>query len=239
MKTNILVGVLGGLGPEATCEFFKKIIKFSHAETDQEHLDLLIYNNPKVPDRTKAIMGLGESSVPELINGLQLLERSGVEFIVIPCISSHYFLKEMQESISIRIISAVSEIASYIHKTYREAKKVGVLATTGTIKGMVFDKVFENYSVTLITPNEQDQKTVMEIIYGIDGIKAGNLGNTPRKKLVEIGNHLISDGADVIIAGCTEIPLVLKENDLEVPIIDSLEVLAISTILAAGGRIRT
>ena len=141
-------------------------------------------------------------------------------------------------SISIPIISVVSEIASYIHKTYREAKKVGLLATTGTIKGMVFDKVLENYALTLITPNEQDKKTVMEIIYGIDGIKAGNLGNTPRKNLIEIGNHLISDGANVVVAGCTEIPLVLKKNDLEVPIIDSLEVLAISTILAAGGKIR-
>ena len=198
----------------------------------------MIYNNPKVPDRTKAIMGLGESPVPEMINGLQLLERSCVEFIVIPCITSHYFLKEMQENISIPIINVVSEIASYIHKTYREAKKVGCLATTGTIKGMIFDKVFENYALTLITPNEQDQKTVMEIIYGIDGIKAGNLGNTPRKNLIEIGNHLISVGANVVVAGCTEIPLVLKEGDLEVPIIDSLEVLAISTILAAGGKIR-
>ena len=238
MKSNALIGVLGGLGPEATCAFFKKLIKLSHAEKDQDHLEILIYNNPKVPDRTKAIIGEGESPLTAMVNGLRLLDRAGVNIIVIPCVTSHFYLKEMQASVSIPIISVVNEVASYIKIKYGNDKKVGVLATTGSIRGKVFDQAFKQHHLSLITPTVQDQLIVMESIYGADGIKAGNLGDTPKKKLIEIGRQLISRGADILVAGCTEIPLVLSKDDFVVPIVDSLEVLAISTILAAGGLIR-
>ncbi len=228
-----LIGIIGGMGPEATALFFNKIIKNTPAKKDQDHFRILIYNNPKIPDRTKAILGKGESPLKELINSANLLKKSGVDFLTIPCISSHYYYEHLQKAIDIQILHIVEETLFSIKSKFNQAKRIGLLATSGTIHGRLFHKAFEKHGLSIIVPNKRNQEVLMDAIYGRNGIKAGVTVGEPKDKILRIADALIKDGAEIIIGGCTEIPLVIGNNDLTVPFIDTLEELAIATVKKA------
>ena len=129
-----VIGVLGGMGPEATLSLYEEIIRATPASKDQEHIRVIIDSNPKVPDRTAAIIGNGESPVPEMVKSGKALERAGADFIIIPCISAHFFLEELREKLNLPIISAFEATADQIVGEHPEIKTVGLLATTGTIQ---------------------------------------------------------------------------------------------------------
>lgn len=232
-KKTKLIGILGGMGPEATASFFYKIIKNTPAKKDQDHLRVLIYNNPKIPDRTKAILGKGESPLNELINSANLLKNSGVDFLTIPCISSHYYYEHLQNAVNIPILHIVEETLSSIKSKFNQAKRVGLLATSGTIHSRLFHKIFEKYGLTIIAPNKRNQEILMDAIYGRNGIKAGVTAGVPKDKILRIADTLIRDGAEIIVGGCTEIPLVINEDNLTIPFVDTLEELAIATVKKA------
>jgi len=111
-----IIGILGGMGPEATLDCFARIIKNTPAKKDQEHLRVIIDSNPKVPDRTAAIIGEGESPIPTLVAGCLSLQRAGADFIIIPCVSAHFFLEEIQEQIELPILSIFDAIAETIRR---------------------------------------------------------------------------------------------------------------------------
>jgi len=218
-----IIGILGGMGPEATIDLFYKIIKFTPAEKDQDHLRIIIDNNPKIPDRTAAILGKGEDPLPALRESAQNLEKAGADFIIIPCNTAHYFLPSIQESVKIPILNMIEETAKETQKKILSIKKVGLLASKGVYKAEIYNQYFKKYNIEVISPEEKDEKEVMEVIYAI---KAGNLSKEVKKKILQIAQKLIDKGAEAIIAGCTEIPLILKEGDVSVPTIDPTQVLA-------------
>ena len=229
-----IVGVLGGMGPEATSDLFQKIIKQTPASKDQDHLRIIIDNNPKIPDRTPAVLGTGESILPSMLETARNLKRAGVDFIVIPCVTAHYFLSDLRKEIDIPIVSIVEELANELNNHFPEAKKIGLISTTGTIKGRVFQGKLEEMGREVLVPTEEDQKgLVMEAIYGKTGIKAGYTGLENKRKIVEVAERLIGRGAQGVIAGCTEIPLVLKDEDIAVPLFDTLLILAKAAIREA------
>lgn len=225
-----LIGILGGMGPEATASFFHKIIKNTPAKKDQDHLRVLIYNNPKIPDRTKAILGKGESPLKELINSANLLKNSGVDFLTIPCISSHYYYEHLKNAVNIPILHIVEETLFSIKAKFNQATRIGLLATSGTIHGRLFHKTFEKHGLTIIAPSKRNQEILMDAIYGKKGIKAGITSEDLKNKILKVADTLVKSSAEVIIGGCTEIPLVIGNNDLTVPFIDTLEELAIATV---------
>ena len=106
-----VIGILGGLGPEATVFIFQKILQHTPASKDQEHLRILIDNNPKIPERLPAILGSGPDPVPMMVSSGQALTRAGAEFIIIPCVSAHYFLPELRRKITLPILSMLDEAA--------------------------------------------------------------------------------------------------------------------------------
>jgi len=218
-----IIGILGGMGPEATIDLFYKIIKFTPAEKDQDHLRIIIDNNPKIPDRTAAILGKGEDPLPALRESAQNLEKAGADFIIIPCNTAHYFLPSIQESVKIPILNMIEETAKETQKKILSIKKVGLLASKGVYKAEIYNQYFKKYNIEVISPEEKDEKEVMEVIYAI---KAGNLSEEVKKNIISIAQKLIDKGAEAIIAGCTEIPLMLKEGDISAPIIDPTQVLA-------------
>jgi aspartate racemase len=232
-----VIGVLGGMGPEATLELLGKILKLTGARTDQEHLRIVIVNNPKVPNRTLAIQGKGPSPMPELRRSARALERAGADFIVIPCVTAHYFYAPLSRATRLPIVHLVRELVSYVRAQYPALHTVGLLATTGTLETGLFQKTFANTSVTVLTPSARSQKQqVMHAIFAKKGIKA--VGPTPWSKVLiaDAANTLTSRGAQLIIAGCTEIPLVLHDGDLPVPVVDALTVLARVAVERARGR---
>ncbi|MEM2136932.1 MAG: amino acid racemase [Candidatus Methanomethylicia archaeon] len=225
-----IIGILGGLGPEATAELFLRIIKATPARRDQDHIPIIIYNNPKVPDRTAAILYGGENPLPELIKTARMLERFGVDFIIMPCNTAHYYYDALKSSVKIPFLNMIELTVKRVREMYPEVKVAGLLATTGTVRTGLYQKFFEDYGVNVIVPGDEDQKLVMRGIY--DGVKAGDnvLG---RKLLLEVANKLVVDGAELMVLGCTEISVVIKSGDLSVPIIDPLQVLAEESVKMA------
>ncbi|MBA3061777.1 MAG: amino acid racemase [Atribacteria sp.] len=218
-----IIGILGGMGPEATIDLFYKIIKFTPAEKDQDHLRIIIDNNPKIPDRTAAILGKGEDPLPALQETAQNLEKAGADFIVIPCNTAHYFLSSIQESVNIPVLNIIEETAKETKKRIPQIKKVGLLASIGVYKSGIYHQYFKKFNIEVISPQEKDKEEIMRVIYTI---KAGDLSKRVKKNILKTTQKLIDKGAEAIIAGCTEIPLILKEGDVSVPLIDPTQILA-------------
>ncbi|MCK4240745.1 MAG: amino acid racemase [Candidatus Atribacteria bacterium] len=218
-----IIGILGGMGPEATVDLFYKIIKFTPAKRDQDHLRIIIDNNPRIPDRTAAILGKGEDPLPALQETAQNLEKAGADFIIIPCNTAHYFLSQVQKSVKIPILDMIKETAQETQKRISQIQKVGLLASIGVYKTETYHQHFKKFNIEVISPEENDKEEVMKIIYAV---KSGNLSDGIKKDILKIAQKLIDKGAEAIIAGCTEIPLILKEGDVSVPFIDPTQILA-------------
>ena len=218
-----IIGILGGMGPEATIDLFYKIIKSTPAEKDQDHLRIIIDNNPKIPDRTAAILGKGEDPLPALQETARNLEKAGADLIIIPCNTAHYFLPSIQESVKIPILNMIEETAKETQRKTPQIKKVGLLASIGTYKMEIYHQHFKKFNIEVISPEEKDKKEVMKVIYAV---KAGDLSEEVKRNILKIAQKLIDKGVEAIITGCTEIPLILKEGDVSVPIIDPTQVLA-------------
>ena len=218
-----IIGILGGMGPEATIDLFYKIIKSTPAEKDQDHLRIIIDNNPKIPDRTTAILGKGEDPLPALQETARNLEKAGADLIIIPCNTAHYFLPSIQESVKIPILNMIEETAKETQRKTPQIKKVGLLASIGTYKMEIYHQHFKKFNIEVISPEEKDKEEVMKVIYAV---KAGDLSEEVKRNILKIAQKLIDKGVEAIITGCTEIPLILKEGDVPVPIIDPTQVLA-------------
>jgi aspartate racemase len=218
-----VIGILGGMGPEATIDLFYKIIKFTPADKDQDHLRIIIDNNPKIPDRTAAILGKGGNPLPALQETAKNLEKAGADFIIIPCNTAHYFLSSIRESVRIPVLNMIEETAKDIQQRIPQIQKVGLLASVGTYKTEIYQQQFKKLNIKVVYPDEKDKDVVMKVIYAI---KAGNLSEKIRKNILKITQKLIDKRAEAIVAGCTEIPLILKEGDIPVPLIDPTQVLA-------------
>ena len=136
------IGILGGMGPEATIDLFTKLVKSTKVKKDQDHLRILIDNNPKIPDRTLAIQKKGPSPIPRLIQSAKLLERAGADFIIIPCVTVHHFYDRLQERVDIPILHIVEETWKFIRTQLKGIHCIGVLATTGTIQTGLFQRFF-------------------------------------------------------------------------------------------------
>lgn len=225
-----VIGILGGMGPEATIDLFYKIIKSTPAEKDQDHLRIVIDNNPKIPDRIAAISGKGEDPLPALRETARNLEKAGADFIIIPCNTAHYFLPSIQESVKIPILNMIEGTAKETQKRIPQIQKVGLLASIGIYETEIYHQQFKKYNIEVISPEEKDKEEIMKVIYAV---KAGNLSEEIKKNILKIAQKLIDKGAKAIITGCTEIPLILKEGDVSVPIIDPTQVLAKAAVQKA------
>ena len=221
------LGILGGMGPEATAYFFYKIVSMTNAQSDENHIEIFIHNNTKIPDRTASILSKRRSPLEELLRSARILEEAGADLIVMPCMTAHHYIQLLQEKIDTPILNAIELCGNYIAEKEPPIRNVGILATTGTIKSALFQDTLLRYGISSIVPQDAlQQGLVMESIYGLRGIKAGYKDEEVKKKLIEAGQNLIERGADVIIAGCTEIPLVIGNEEVSVPFIDPMEILA-------------
>ena len=229
-----VIGILGGMGPEATVRFFDLVVRNTRARRDQDHIPVIVWNDPRVPDRTAAILGKGKSPVPRLKAGAAALRKAGADIIVIPCITAHNYIGELAAGHESGFINLLGETRKYVRGRFPRVGKIGVLATTGTIRAAIIDRTFAGTGVEVVVPTAGDQKKVMEAIYGRRGIKAGFPPGPLRKILAGVARRLVRRGAGVILAGCTEIPLVLESQDLTVPLIDPMAVGAEACIRLAG-----
>lgn len=222
---NATIGVLGGMGPAATAEFFSILVESDRAPSDQERLHVVVESDPSIPDRTENILGKGPDPVPAMVVSAKRLLAAGVDIAGIPCMTAHAFLPRLRVATQLRFISALEELAGELSRLSPKVTAIGILATEGTRTARLYESQLPG--IRVIWPDETMQRThVMEAVYGRDGIKAGNIGEAPRRLLTEAALNLKDEGAEVIVAGCTEVPLVLRQEDLPIPLMNPMVLLA-------------
>ena len=227
------LGVIGGLGPIATAHFMELIIRMTEAQTDQEHLDMIIYNRPSIPDRTSYILDQSKPNpLPEMIRVGNTLARQGAKLIAIPCMTAHYFHRELTRYIEAPIVHAIHETAVHLKK--HGITRAGIMATDGTIRSKLFQQELEKHGITPVIPGEKGQKCVMSVIY--DDIKANRPAGMDKFDLA--ARDLREAGAQAIILGCTELSLVKRDYPIGAGYLDAMEVLARRCVLECGGRLK-
>ena len=226
------VGVLGGMGPDATVDFMAKVIALTNSGRDQDHVHMLVDQDPTVPNRQAAINSGVDDVSPRLAEMAVRLETAGADFLVMVCNTAHVFLEDAHAAISIPFISIVDESVKEVGRLCPGAKKVGVMATDGCIDTRIYQDAIAASGKVALVPDAANMKKLMGLI---TAIKAGDQGNKIRKGMESVARSLTDDGAEVIIAGCTEIPIVFEGDGFPVPVVASTNVLAQRTVEYATG----
>lgn len=207
------VGMIGGLGPAATVDLFDKIVKATHAKTDQEHFKLVIEENPQIPDRTACLLAGGKDPTVSMYHAARRLEASGCEAIIVPCNTAHAFLPTLKRRLRTPFIDMQMTTLENIQARFKNPR-IGLLATSGTIATGIYGEKAKAMGLTLVTPDEEHQKLVMSAIYGPKGAKAGFCDGVCKDELLAAAEHLVKEhDCNVLILGCTELPLILDECD--------------------------
>ena len=208
------LGVIGGLGPMATACFLEMITKMTEAQCDQDHLEILIHSAPYIPDRTAFILGRSKDSPvePMLKIGKKLAKE--VSCIAIPCITAHYFYRELSENIPAPIIHGIYETGLELQKN--GIKRAGLMATDGTIESRIFQDQLEKMGIEVLA----------------------NLGTIDMEKFQKVSLQLKDQGAQVILLGCTELSLIKKDVPLGKEYLDALEVLAQRCVVRCGKKLK-
>ena len=220
MEKKIL-GILGGMGPAATADLFGKIVSMTDADSDRDHIRVIIDSNSSVPDRTEAILHGGEDPVPEMLTSLRNLEKCGAECVVMPCNTAHWFLPRLQSETQLPILNM---------------QRITVLATEGTLATGLYDEALERSGVPFLLPETEERKTLMYLIYNV--VKASNPMLPEKQRWEELLDKLRRRGAEVFILGCTELPILSEALGVPGPFIDPTTELARAAIEFCGYSVR-
>lgn len=226
------VGVIGGVGPMATVYYMQRVIEMTKAGCDQEHINMLVFNDCDIPDRTAFITEKSpDNPLPVMVEDAKRLEAAGCKFVVIPCNTAHYFYDELEQAVEIPVVNIVEETIRYAKARVQDLSCVGIMATTGTIVTGTYQKYAERAGLSFAVPDEDEQNLLMQIIY--DGVKAGK--PVPRADFDRVANHLRAKGAQCLILGCTELSVLKRDLPINDPdVLDSIDVLASETVRRSG-----
>lgn len=222
------VGVLGGMGPDATVDFMSRVVRATPADKDQDHLRILVDNNPQVPNRQEALLRGGEDPGPALASMAKGLEAAGADFLVMPCNTAHAFKEAIEASVRIPLVSIIDVTV----EACGDVETVGVLATDGCISSGVFQQALSERGKRAVMLDDAQMQALMQLI---TRIKAGDAGREVAGGMRALAEALVARGANAVIAGCTEIPLVLGDDMCEVPLVSSTDALARATVAKARG----
>lgn len=224
-----MLGILGGLGPEATAYFYQLLIKRTQVSCDQDHIDLIINSRATTPDRTGYILGKGGKNPFDIMEkDAKRLVTFGADILAIPCNTAHFFYEMLNKSVSVPIFNMPLETVLWAKE--QGAKKLGILATTGTIQTETYQRVCKEQNIEYSVPDAENQQAIMGIIY--NQIKQGK-----RADMFAFNSacrHLFNDGCDCLVLACTELSLIKRDEHLDKKYIDSMEALAKAVILAFG-----
>lgn len=224
-----VLGILGGLGPAASCYFYQMITDHTQAARDQDHIDLVLSSRATTPDRTEFILGKCRTDPFAIMErDAQMLVRYGATVIAIPCNTAHYFFDRLADALPVPVLHMPRLTVQQAIKS--GCKKLGILATTGTIVTGAYQKMCAEQGLECAVPNEADQAALMEIIYG--QIKQGKRADMD--SFTRIADHLKAQGCTMAVLGCTELSLIKRDKKLGSFYLDSSEVLAKRSIEACG-----
>jgi aspartate racemase len=233
------LGVVGGVGPAATVDFLAKVVRSTPARRDQDHLRLLVEQNPQIPDRTEHLVGDGMDPTLALYATCKKLQAGEADLIAIPCNTAHAFVEAIQSELSIPIMNMLTVTVKHIRETFPHLRKVGLLATSGTVSSGVYRRALEDHGLQEVVPSPDMQARVMNAIYGPEGVKAGFTSPSSVADLDAAIDELVTQGVEVIILGCTELPLLLPNAERvtasgnRVTLVDPTDILAKRCVAAA------
>ena len=228
IDSNKTVGVLGGMGPAATVDFMATVVAMTPARTDQDHVHLIVDNDPSIPPRQDAILRGGADPGPAMASMAQRLQDAGADFLVMPCNTAHAFSKAVSDAVSIPLLSIIDVTVA----ACRNHKKVGLLSTAACLKSGVYQEAMQALDKELVLPTDEELTEFTELVFRI---KQGDQSEPVAKGMLQMVDALQTRGAQAIIAGCTEIPLVLNKSMLDIPLVSSTDELARQTIAFAHG----
>lgn len=224
------IGIVGGMGPEATLDLFGKLIRHTDAACDAEHIRVYIDCHTGVPDRTRAILEGGESPVPYIAESVEKLAAMGAELLLIPCNTSHYYYDEIAALSPVPVMHMIRTTAEALKA--EGVRRVGILATDGTLRSGVYQRELSACGIASVCPEGEDQVAVMRLIY--DGIKA----NAPTFDTAAVRraiDTLRAQGAERIVLGCTELPVAFARYGIDASdAVDATDILARAAVVAAG-----
>ncbi len=232
MTATKCMGVIGGLGPAATIAFMSAVLARTPIERTGEHLHLIVDSNPGVPDINAAVLGLGPSPLDALQVMARRLEAAGADFLVMACNAAHFYEEGIRRSVAIPLLSMVDTTCAYIETSLPDARRAGLVATDGGIACGIYQRGLGARGLEALVPSPAQTQSVMA---AVARIRLGDHGPLAREPLIERIDSLAEAGADCVIAGCTEIPLVLTGANLGVPLIDPADVLAEAAVAFAIG----
>lgn len=233
MKKSI--GILGGMGPMATADLFRKITALTDADGDGGHIRVYIDSNSSIPDRTAAILRGGEDPVPAMADSLRKLELCGADCVIMPCNTAHYFLPRLAALTKLPFLSMI-EAAARACRARFPGRTAAVLATAGTLSAGLYQEALAAEGVPFLLPDETERAALMEVIY--QGVKAGAPPERYRKAFLSVTEGLAARGAEVFLPACTELPLAVQALGLELPQVDPTEELAKAAIRFCGYAVR-
>ena len=229
MRKSKKLGIIGGMGSRACSLFFNKVIDYCPAVKDQDFIEVIIHNNTAIPDRTRAILHNEPSPLKEIVRSIQLLDQSNVDVMVLTCNTSYYYYDEFSKYAVAKILHPVELVRQYVQEN--NFSKVGLLATSGTISSGIYHREFHKHGLPVLTLNEEEQEALfMQSVYMENGLKSSNISKRAIRLMQRAMDRLLEMGADTIIAGCTEVPLALNQDNVPVPFIDPMDILAKAVI---------
>ncbi len=225
------IGILGGMGPLATADLFRKITLLTKAGCDNDHIRVYIDSNAQIPDRTAAILSGGRSPLDEMRSALHSLESCGASCVIMPCNTAHYFLPQLQAQTKLPFLSMLEATAKTCARRY-PGKTAAVLATKGTLATGLYEKALAQEGVSCLIPDEAEKDTLMHLIY--DVVKASKPLAPEEQTWRALLQALREKGADYFILGCTELPIVADTLPVEGPFVDPTAELAKAAIRFCG-----
>jgi len=236
MKEPGIAGLIGGMGPEATVDLMRRVIRATPAEDDADHIHMIVDNNPRVPSRIRALIeGDGESPAPCLREMARRLETHGAHFLAIPCNTAHAYFDEIAAAVSIPVLHMIRLTAEAVTADCPGLRFVGVLASSAVIVTGLYEKAFQRAGVEVLYPRGSLQDRIMQ---AIRQIKAGRLGRAGEETLLEAARDLDGQGAEAIVVACTELSLAAGFLDGRGRVYDAAQVLAEAIVRAASRDVR-
>lgn len=229
------LGVLGGMGPLATADFLRKLIEATPAERDQDHLPVIVYSVPQIPDRVGPILhGAGDSPLPAMIEGARTLEHAGAHAIAIPCITAHHWYDELCQAATVPIIHVAEASAAVLRERGLDGQ-VALLATAATLHSGFFQARLEAHGLRVLRPSVLDMKEL--VLPAIAHVKRNDLAGA-RPFATRAVERLLERGAETVVLACTELPLALTgaESTLIARCVDTVDALARACVAWASGR---
>lgn len=226
-----VIGVMGGMGPEATVELMRRVIAATPAEDDTDHIRMIVDNNPKVPSRIKALVeGGGEDPGPALAAMASGLQAAGAEVLVIACNTAHHYLPVIEAAVDIPVLDVVALTADRLSASPAPHRRIGMLASPAVRLVRLFDRRFRERDLAALYPAESDQAALLDLIRDV---KAGRVADAGLAAYEDVARRLVAQqGVDALLVACTELSTLAKPR-VGVPVIDTLEIIVDAVIAAA------